>query len=616
MRRALRWLAPALGAALALALLVWSVAPEALPPGARLVDAASFVRSDAPAPPAAGWSPRALPDDWRHSEPGRSGYGWYRMSVHLDAAPGDAWGAYLSHVSTTYQLFVNGTEVGTGGGMSGDIRRLGGRPQFDPVAAQLLHSGRNELLLRLRVASNLRGGLGPIMFGPRQAVEAAYARAYFLRVTLPRAVNLALLFAGLLVALLWLRHPRETLHGHFAALAVLWSLRNFHYTMAPDVPSVLWEAFVLGSLGVVLLLLWRFMLRFTGQQAPRLEPVLTRVFLLAPLAFLVAGEQLASRLRIGWYLACAGLGVLAIATLLRFLHGAAAARRRGGWLILGAMVMTLLLGLTDLAVSAGLLPFGPAARMAFGAPLLLAAMVLAMADNYFATFEQARMRNAELEQRVRERTRALEAAHARVEALARAHAVDQERERLTRDMHDGVGSQLMTALAAVERGELGAAGVAALLRDCIADLRLVIDSLDADERSLALALANLRWRIEPRLEAAGIRLQWAVAPAPAPSAPGTVLQVLRIVQEALVNAIKHSGASQLRVALEPREDALHIEVSDNGRGLAAADTPAPAAARRGVENMRLRARQIGARLALESTPAGTTVALAVPLDTA
>ena len=522
-------------------------------------------------------------------------------------------------MSTTYQLFVNGIEVGSGGGMSGEIRRLAGRPQFDPVAAHILHAGRNELLLRLRVASNLRGGLGPLTLGPRQAVEGIYERAELLRVALPRAVNLALLFTGLLVGLLWLRRRQEALYGYFAGLAVLWSLRNFHYTFAPaGLPSLLWESFVLGSLGVVLLLLWRFMLRFTDQRMPRSERVLSWCFGLAPLLFPLLGEQRLSQIRIGWYLACAGLGVLAITALIRHLQTPAGRARRGAWLILGAMCMTLLLGLTDLAVSAGLLPFGPAARMAFGAPLLLTALVVAVAENYFDTFAQVRRLNAELEQRVLERTRALQQAQGEMEALARAHAVSQERERLMRDMHDGVGSQLMTTLAAVERDELASPAVAALLRDCIADLRLVIDSLEPDQRSLQLALANLRYRLEPQLQAAGIGMQWAVPAAAAPAwPPGTVLQVLRIVQEALVNAIRHAGARQLRVAMFERDGALQVEVGDDGQGLPpTALNAAPGGARRGLENMRLRAAEIGGRLAVRSTDAGTTVALSLPLPPA
>jgi hypothetical protein len=81
---------------------------------------------------------------------------------------------------------------------------------------------------------------------------------------------MALCFVGLLVLLLWLRRPRERIYGAFAALALVWSLRNFHYFVAvPWLPAVLWEALVLGSLGLALVLNWIFMRRYTGLQRHR-----------------------------------------------------------------------------------------------------------------------------------------------------------------------------------------------------------------------------------------------------------------------------------------------------------------------------------------------------------
>lgn len=613
MSRLVRWGCAALGLVLALALALW---PESPPSDVMTVSDTLFVRTEAVAPPQdlAQWTPRRLPDSWRQSNPGAHGYGWYRMEFVLNAAPVDAWGVYLSSVSTTYQLFINGIEVGNGGGMTGDIRRLAGKPQFDPVPPHILQAGKNDMLLRLRVGSNLRGGLGPLSIGARETVESLYDRAFFTRVTLSRSVNMALLFCGLLVLLLWLRRPQESLYGYFAGLAVLWSIRNFHYTMAFDLlPTLLWEAFVLGSLGGVLLLLWRFLLRLSGRRQPQLERWLSWGFLLAPVLFLCLGEQLLSQIRVAWYLLCAGMGGLSIYTLLQYLQTPQGRNHTGGWVVLVALAVTLVLGLSDLAVSAGWLPFGPSARMAFGAPLLLSALVYAVAENYFRTFDEVRTLNAELEHRVGERTLALEQAHTRMLQLERATAVADERERLMRDMHDGVGSQLMTTLSAVERGDLAAGEVAGLLRDSIADLRLVIDSLDPGAHSLNLALANLRYRMAPQLAALGIRLEWQVQEVVAPTAPETVLQILRIVQEAMGNAVKHSGASVLQVQAQMRGGALVIEISDNGSGWRTdASDGAPEAAHRGLGNMQLRARQMGARLDVRSAPGATTVVLTVP----
>jgi signal transduction histidine kinase len=183
-----------------------------------------------------------------------------------------------------------------------------------------------------------------------------------------------------------------------------------------------------------------------------------------------------------------------------------------------------------------------------------------------------------------------------------------------RDMHDGVGSQLMATLNAFERGQLPAQQVGDLLRQCIEDLRLVIDSLDAGEHNLVAALANLRYRLEPRLTAAGLGLGWDVDPqAGSRLAPGAVLHVLRVVQEALNNAMKHAQATRLEVRAvnETGTGALCVEVTDDGIGTPFVAPTAAGSAGRGLENMRQRARSLGGELELVRRARGTCVRLRI-----
>ena len=186
------------------------------------------------------------------------------------------------------------------------------------------------------------------------------------------------------------------------------------------------------------------------------------------------------------------------------------------------------------------------------------------------------------------------------------------------DMHDGLGSQLLSSLMLVERGALSNEQVAQILRESIDDMRLAIDALAAEDSDLLAALGNMRFRMEPRLRVAGIELQWDARnlPEEVDIDPNSVLPVLRIVQEALTNAIKHSRARVVRVTLSVDHDGdaqwLAIRVTDNGRGLAANT----GGAGRGMLNMKNRAARIAALLKVESVPgAGTMILLRLPLDT-
>ena len=225
--------------------------------------------------------------------------------------------------------------------------------------------------------------------------------------------------------------------------------------------------------------------------------------------------------------------------------------------------------------------------------------------------------NSELETRIHEREQLLKRNFDRLRESERVKASAQERQRIMQDMHDGLGSQLLSSLMLVERGAMTNEQVAQILRESIDDMRLAIDALAADDSDLLSALGNMRFRMEPRLRAAGMELQWDARnlPEEVDIDPNAVLPVLRIAQEALTNAIKHSRARVVRVTLGVDRDGdsqlLSIRVTDNGRGLAATGNVAG----RGLQNMKSRAARIAAFLKVESVPgAGTMIFLRLPLD--
>jgi signal transduction histidine kinase len=151
------------------------------------------------------------------------------------------------------------------------------------------------------------------------------------------------------------------------------------------------------------------------------------------------------------------------------------------------------------------------------------------------------------------------------------------------------------------------------------DMRLMIHSLEVGEEDLLSALATLRARLAPRLQQAGIRVDWTVEEVPTPPGfgPEKALQVMRIVQEAIANVLKHAGATELRVrtGVERRDGcaAAVLRIEDDGRGLGASAPGGGPGPGRGLANMRRRAERIGARLEIRSEGHGTAVRLELPL---
>jgi len=125
----------------------------------------------------------------------------------------------------------------------------------------------------------------------------------------------------------------------------------------------------------------------------------------------------------------------------------------------------------------------------------------------------------------------------------------QEREQLLRDVHDGFGSQLAGVRMMAEQGRIQPGQLADYLQEISADLHLVVDTLSQNNVSLAEAMHDLRYRVERRYSGSGINFAWNLALAGMPVLSSRViLQLLRIVQEALHNALRHARASHITVA--------------------------------------------------------------------
>jgi signal transduction histidine kinase len=247
------------------------------------------------------------------------------------------------------------------------------------------------------------------------------------------------------------------------------------------------------------------------------------------------------------------------------------------------------------------------------APFLMLAMLAAFLARNFRLFRSQATLTAELRAKVAAREGELATAHARERELVRQQAHDAERRRIMQDIHDGLGSQLMSMMLAARLGEANPAAVAEGLQAVIDEMRLMIDSMDSVGESLGAALATFRARIQPRIAAAGVGCAWQQAELAETLdqrfGPRDVLQIFRIMQEAVTNALRHAGAEQIAIAVESApEGTLAISISDDGCGGAGARGDAG----RGLANMQRRAAAIGGNLDVRSPPGqGTRIVLRI-----
>jgi signal transduction histidine kinase len=189
----------------------------------------------------------------------------------------------------------------------------------------------------------------------------------------------------------------------------------------------------------------------------------------------------------------------------------------------------------------------------------------------------------------------------------------EERQRIVRDMHDGIGGQLLGLMMQVRSGGVEKKQVEEGLQSSLADLRLIVDSMDTAEDGLAETLRSFEHRVRAQVEAAGIafKVDHGLDDGKPGPGPRPTLQILRILQEAVTNAMRHSGATEIALASHEEADGqICISISDNGKGL-----PAEIKGGRGLTSMRSRAQTVGGMLDIISSANGTTLRLTLPLAT-
>ena len=188
----------------------------------------------------------------------------------------------------------------------------------------------------------------------------------------------------------------------------------------------------------------------------------------------------------------------------------------------------------------------------------------------------------------------------------RAKARLEERERILKDIHDGFGNQLAIGKLRLHRGAVPVDKAVEIIDDCLGDLRLLIDSLDAEGDSLWSVLSVLSERLDARTRSLPITLEWDIdAAGDIHLPPRIMLQAARIVQEAVSNALRHAGASVISTAVRVESGRPIIEVKDDGKGFDLAQVFTG----RGLNNMRARAEQQGWQLEVASDSSGTSITL-------
>jgi signal transduction histidine kinase len=582
--------------------------------GALSLREGSFAPLASPDPPVheAYHTPVSLPDDWRWRD-AFGDVGWYRIDLDLEVAPDRLWGLYVPSLEMTPQIYLNGVLIG-GAEFREPLPRYWNRPLYFAVPSGLLRPGHNQIEVRL-AANGHWGRLSEMYIGPEESVHPYYQGRYELRVSAVQVILIFGLTLSLFIAALYVA-SRELIYGWFALFGLGWTLENyFVLTVDVPVPNDYWDLFIFAVLSFLVVTGSLFTLRFLDIRRTRWERLVLIATIAGPmillLILLVDQAMFSAASTVVWL---GALLVLMIYPLWLMARAVARMQNLDVAALSCCYAIVMALAVHDWTVVTGLGNRHDGLMLQYAAVPTFGAFGLILIRRFIVALREREALQLHLEDMVDQKTREVQAAYQHNQELELQQTLLAERSRLMRDMHDGIGSQLIGLVSRLSPDAPREREISRELRQALDDLRMMIDSLDEVDDDLVGVLGLFRHRIQPQLDDAGLTLHWQMDDLDpvADFGPERVLHLLRMLQETVTNVIKHAHASEIWIRTIPRlvmngQCCIGVEIEDDGRGL-----PVEVDEGRGFRNLRHRAHLAGLQVSIEATGHGTRIRIGVP----
>ncbi|CAN7520414.1 histidine kinase [Variovorax sp. LjRoot290] len=598
-------------ALLLLALAAWAAAPGARAEVLELRQArVNVMQPDEPP----GWRDTMLPYHWDRVHRNVPGHASFEIPFDFAEAPSEPYGLFFPVVGNAAEIWLNDKLLARFGDVATPNRDdYAKAPRYVAVPPAMLQK-ENLLRVHIRADGGRRGGLSTIRLGPSHEMrDNVFSHAYAWRVTGSLLLGMFSLLVAFIAFTCWAtqrqlapdgRLHRDSVYFWAGVAELCWTLRvGDAVIQEPPLAWPLWGVVLTASYAGWICGVLLFCHHVAGWRAHR-----SMRWMQVATAALFASGVLASWLSFAQHqpvFLTAWLGFASLSSALYACFYFVATLRHpttARWLVAGAGMLNVAVGVRDwvmirLSDSFGVITWNRYVSVVFGLALLYIVLL-----RFREASGQARELLGTLAARVAQREQELASTYGRLEQAAREQARTHERERILRDMHDGVGSHISAAIRQLQAGEGSQPELLRTLRDSLDQLKLTIDSIHLPDGDVGALLAALRYRLAPRFDASGIALEWAVDElVPVERLDAQAMRHLQfLLFEAISNVLQHAQATVLRIEAAMVGTAVRLSVIDDGRGYDASRAP---------RSLRERAQAMGVRLVLESRPGRTVVQL-------
>jgi signal transduction histidine kinase len=296
------------------------------------------------------------------------------------------------------------------------------------------------------------------------------------------------------------------------------------------------------------------------------------------------------------------------------------------WLAIATLALVVVASLSQVALQSARQNWGASLTLARSAGLLAMGLTVGTVMLYIHRSN----RDAAIRSRL---LRQLDDAQRDLAERSRESGVQEERQRLARDIHDTLAQGFTSVIKHLEAVDLSfsstphapghaaddvmrrarphLASAQAVSRSSLAEIRRLVFALRPPQLVEATLASAIERVVAQWSEANGVMATSTIAALP-PLQPDADVIFLRVTQESLSNVARHAHATHVAVTMHCVDELVLLSVEDNGRGFATADDPRQE--HMGITGMRERVRPFGGRVLVESEPGvGTSITVALPL---
>lgn len=544
-------------------------------------------------------------------------YHWDRRNGHVDgqarfvaeiavADPSQPLALYIPRLGNSFVIYVNGHLLERYGelppGLYDDAATA---PRYFTAPAHWL-APRTVLDITVGVLGGRGGGLSTITTGLASEVHPTYALEYLLEVSGRLVLVVVTTVLGALALLLWMRQ-RDSAYLYYALAELLWALLTSRTLFSePLLPWPWWGYLSQAALVLAAPLQCKFALIVVDRDHGWIKLLTQGMLILAIPAIAIHNMFEYKWVYPGWR-------VLLTFNALAMAWAVVSSTRQNPTsehrVLAIAVILVGISAVRDVLTSyfVDIYYFVSWTRYAWtGLGISFAWVIVERMRR--ASVALASM-NATLAEQLAEQGKELAETYARERARDVEQGALLERQRLTRDLHDGLGGHLVGVLRMAQLPAVSKEDVASQLRMAVDQLKITVDAMQETDGDIPSLLGAVRYRLTRRMNAADISMRWDVEQLHVIDNWGVrqSYELQMILFEIFTNMTVHSSANQATLSARRRqsagEDYIEIQITDNGKGFDS--TSVESRRGRGIANMQARAASLGAVLSILSRPGET-----------